>query len=587
MATQRRRSSRAALVACAPSLARIHERVFEALGLPAPADNAEYGKPGGGYLPAINLSGVKDRDYQSINMAARHYFSAEWLSKLDDGLSCKSKAVEAYNRFEEAESSCGRTNHAIRLWAKSPWWPTIQSAIQFANSVLGPFNWDEAAKSFGWGPGSTTRLTRRKADAAHKYSGNPHSTIGNAILGNTVIQWSPCWARTLAQLPEDEGVGYVKIVPGNRVVTVPKNYKTDRTIAIEPDMNIYVQLGLGNYIRKRLLRKGVNLNDQTTNQNLARVGSMYGGLATIDLSMASDMISRNLVELLIRPDWLSALGQSRSPYGVLPSGEKIFYQKFSSMGNGYTFELESLIFFSLAKAYDAHFGEGDGTVSVYGDDIILPCTHARGFMDLLEFVGFKPNDKKSHTRGHFRESCGKHYLFGCDITPFYVKRAPTGLLDLFKIHNQLWRYIDRGQFQWMTEDQVNKLRDVCRWLRGFAPAKWRRPTVVDGIGDGGFVGYLDEINPSRAPFGWDGYNFRSLISTPVIDSSHDGDGLLTKALASLERSSTLDLVRAALLGFEPSSDSVVFPIKGVRVRAGKVFVPTRILNELSTGLYAR
>jgi hypothetical protein len=493
-------------------------------------------------------------------------------------------------RFEEAESSCREANVRLKHWRKSPWSREIALAIQTASNTLGPFDWNEAAKYFRWGPGATTRLTRRKSDAAYKYSGNPHATIGNAVLANTVIRYSPVWAAQLELLTEEEGVGYVKIVPGNRIVTVPKNYKTDRTIAIEPDMNSYVQLGIGGVMRQRLLRKGVDLNDQRNNQRLAFAGSLNSALATIDLSMASDTISRLLVELFVRDDWLSALGQCRSPFGSLPSGEKVFYQKFSSMGNGYTFELETLIFWSLARAYTEIHGEKGDVVSAYGDDLVIMSKLAPGFMDLLRFMGFSPNDKKSHVTGGFRESCGKHYLFGYDVTPFYVKKAPKTLVDLFKIHNQIWRFIDRS-WAWLDDVQYERLKGVCSWLRGFAPAKWRRPTVVDGLGDGGFVGCFDEILPTRAPQGWDGYSFRSFLTIPVSDSSHDGSGLLVKALASLDLSREVRYLNGALplglerspdgvvVDFELDADSVVFPIKGTRTVAGRIFVSRQYLSK--------
>lgn len=137
---------------------------------------------------------------------------------------------------------------------------------------------------------------------------------------------------------------------GNKVTTVPKNSKTDRVIAIEPLMNMYVQKGIGGAIRHSLRSVGINLNDQTSNQRLAREGSLQGKLATVDLSSASDSVSLLLVEELLPPDWVAAIKLCRSPCGVLPDGSVINYQKVSSMGNGFTFELESLIFWAACSS---------------------------------------------------------------------------------------------------------------------------------------------------------------------------------------------------------------------------------------------
>jgi hypothetical protein len=384
----------------------------------------------------------------------------------------------------------------------------------------------------------------------------------------------------------------VKIVPGNRVVTVPKNYKTDRTIAIEPDMNIYVQKGIGGVIRNRLRAIGVNLDDQTKNQRLAKVGSISGRLATIDLSMASDCVSRSLVEKLIRSDWLKALGQCRSPFGVLPSGEKIFYQKFSSMGNGNTFELETLIFVSLAFAYARTHGEEVDRISVYGDDIIVPSTMADGFCGLLAECGFTPNSKKSYWTGPFRESCGKHYYSGYDITPFYVKEYDRGLLSLFKIHNQLWRYVDRCD--WMDPGRRRALSEVCRWLRNYAPAEWRKPLIVDGFGDGAFVGYFDEICPIKEPKskrGWDGYWFKTVLERPALDEDISHHGLLVKAVARIDRKPKRTYVYVASgengLSLLKDDEAVeVLPVKGKRYVVDKLFVSRSSLHRQCTGLFA-
>jgi hypothetical protein len=578
MANLRRRNFRVALVACAPPLARIHERVFQALGI---RESGQPGKPGGG---CVLLSERGDLETFGLK-----YLAEEWLSKLDDGKKSPQKQAATWERFALAESSCFKVNQYLkREWASSPWSQEIRLATKLVSKVLGRFDWDEAAKGFGWGPGATTRLTRRKSDAAHKYSGTPHATIGNAILANACIKHSPLWEREFGFQPghafpvveDTEGVGYVKIVDGNRITTVAKNYKTDRTIAIEPDMNMYVQRGIGSVMRNRLKRVGVDLDDQSRNQRLALVGSVANSLATIDLSMASDTVSRAVVELLVPPDWLEALGQCRSPFGVLPSGEKIFYQKFSSMGNGYTFELESVIFFCLALAVCRLSNEELTRVSVYGDDIVLPVGAAGRFEGLLSYLGFTPNLKKSFSDGPFRESCGKHYYAGFEVTPFYVKRAPKTLVDLFKIHNQLFRYLNRTR--WLDNEQRSALRKVCAWLRSYAPASWRRPSIVDNMGDGAFVGYFDEVTPSTCRHGWDGYRFRSMVALPTQEFI-DPPGLLLKSLVRMENirfARTLDGSNPTLLCSEPETVEV-FPVKEQRYVEDEIFVTRSLVHRQS------
>jgi hypothetical protein len=275
-------------------------------------------------------------------------------------------------------------------------------------------------------------------------------------------------------------------------------------------MNMFVQKGIGRMIRRRLKRVRVDLDDQRRNQVLAREGSITGSLATIDLSMASDTVSREIVNLLIPPDWLTALEQCRSPVGILPSGGVVNYQKFSSMGNGYTFELESLIFWGLCSAVSDLYNEKDRRVAVYGDDIVVPAAIAPAVLETLEVAGFRPNTKKTFMNGPFRESCGKHYFSGDDVSPFYVRRRIEGLSDLFLFHNNLTRWVARVNPLYLSD-----FRSVRDSARSCAFPSWRKPRIPDGIGDGAFIGSFTECLPQRAPHGLEGWRCRVLADVPI------------------------------------------------------------------------
>ena len=207
-----------------------------------------------------------------------------------------------------------------------------------------------------------------------------------------------------------------RVVPGNIFFTVPKNAETDRGACKEPDWNMFFQKGIGDYIRARLKRVGCDLDDQTLNQRLARAGSIDGSLATIDLSAASDSNSISLVERIVPFELYRVMDDLRSPVTMLPSGEYYTPNMFSSMGNGFTFELESLLFLSLTRAVTSLF-RIPGRISVYGDDIIAPTKCIPVLLDLLGYCGHRPNTDKTFHTGFFRESCGKHYFHGNDVTP--------------------------------------------------------------------------------------------------------------------------------------------------------------------------
>jgi hypothetical protein len=499
---------------------------------------------------------------------------AELLSKFDDGAVNPEKEATTWERFHEAEALCFETNQRLTALGFGPYQQALSLARKIADRILGPFDWDLAAKFFDFGPGATTRVPRRRADAAYKFSGNPETTIGCAILADAAIRHTPYWTSSISELPPEEGLGYCKIVPGNRIITVPKNYKTDRTIAIEPDMNMYVQKGIGAVMRQRLRLAGCNLDDQTRNQRLAQIGSLCGTLATIDLSMASDTVSRVLTSMMIREDWLLALEQVRSPFGVLPSGEKIFYQKFSSMGNDTTFPLESLIFYSLALAWCHIHGEEVSRVSVYGDDIILPSAVAESFSGLLSYCGFKVNSKKSYWAGPFRESCGKHYFQGHEISPFYVKTKVRHLTDLFLLHNNLQRWLWRS-WGLLSETEIQGVEKLLCTLRNLAPSDWRRQRLPDGYGDGAFVGVFDQLHLEPHPDGWEAWQIEVFLPLSEVEYV-DVPGLLPKAMRCLYRRP-----RRPLVGYVYSPDETefsVYPARETAARKVNIIVPQYALG---------
>lgn len=232
-----------------------------------------------------------------------------------------------------------------------------------------------------------------------------------------------------------------------RVVAVPKTLKTMRIICVEPSyMMVRQQSILGpltRYLEERAWFKSVRFSDQTVNQQLARIGSIDDSLATIDLSDASDLVSYDLVKRIfggVAPTFLDYLDSSRTSASVLPEGKTVTLRKFASMGSALCFPVEAMVFFTIvmyaitkqdsARLSRALLEEIAASVSVYGDDIIVPSKYAESVQNELEAYGLKVNRSKSFTHGFFKESCGGDYYKGYDITPVYVRRPFwTGLVN--------------------------------------------------------------------------------------------------------------------------------------------------------------
>jgi len=329
---------------------------------------------------------------------------------------------------------------------------------RMARDILGPLHDGVVIGSFTGGASTSRRRT--ESLPAHKF-------IGKADITGTAWPYIDVLHREVPWFKQYGLFSSFNEVKGNVLFTVPKKSDIDRCACKEPDINMFLQKGVGNHIRRRLKRFGINLNDQSRNRSLAKLGSVDSSLATIDLSSASDSLTVETVRAILPQEWFLYLDDIRSHY-MLIDGEEHHNEMFSSMGNGFTFELESLIFFVLARAV-SYFEGISGIISVYGDDIIVPS----GAYDMTEWVlrefGFTVNPSKSFSTGFFRESCGGHYHTGEDVTPFYLKKAATHLTDVIRVANQLRLWSMTGPFrryQFNTYQTWKALADMvpeCFW----------------------------------------------------------------------------------------------------------------------------
>jgi len=233
----------------------------------------------------------------------------------------------------------------------------------------------------------------------------------------------------------------VTVIYGSKLTTVPKNEDTVRTIAIEPSGNMCMQLAAGNYLEGVLSMIGLDITrQQPKNKLLAQRGSIDGSLCTIDLKSASDMISISLVRALLPKAWFNLLMKIRSPI-MLVRGELVELNMISTMGNGFTFPLMTLLLSSLIYAMRCKRGGPNlyidwSSTAVFGDDIIVPTKEYTDLVAILTSAGLVVNHDKSYHEGPFRESCGGDYMNGVDITPFYVKNLRNDP-EIYVVINQL------------------------------------------------------------------------------------------------------------------------------------------------------
>ena len=246
-----------------------------------------------------------------------------------------------------------------------------------------------------------------------------------------------------------------------RVISVPKTLKTPRIIAIEPTAMQYAQQAVSSFLYERLPSEThgmIGFHDQEVNNRMAMESSITGRHVTLDLSDASDLVSNQLVRRMVSP-WPSlqeALDATRSRKADVPGHGVTRLAKFASMGSALCFPVEAMVFLTCCflgieescgfRLTEKHIQGFSGDVRIFGDDIIVPKDHAVSVIAALEHFGAIVNRHKSFVNGKFRESCGKEYYDGCDVSITRIRQMPptspkdaTGAISWTAARNLLYK----------------------------------------------------------------------------------------------------------------------------------------------------
>lgn len=397
------------------------------------------------HLPAIHMAGLRQLEACVSKLPA---FGA---------VSEASRRANATKRFLASERSCARANRRIRHYARYP--DRLSGVLRevFDETklllwrMLGDLPDFTDFEHCGYGPGLTYGQQRDQRNLYYKISGDQTVTprcrkFALEVLSKLYPRWMQHLAVSGKTLTE---------VWGNRITFVPKSSETHRTIAIEPSLNVLLQNGIDRVIRRRAQQWGLRLNDQDYSINRMRTGFAEGAVATIDLSSASDSVCIEALRWLLPPEWFDLVDTVRSEFYTLDKGETFSrYEKFSSMGNGTTFPLESVLFFALARVCTRRAGELEHTVRVYGDDIVCHPRAAALLIEALRFLGFRTNTDKTFVFGRFRECCGTDIYDGIDIRPVYIRSLPKQPDEVANLYNRL--VSNRFGFRFVT---------ACEYLR--------------------------------------------------------------------------------------------------------------------------
>jgi len=345
----------------------------------------------------------------------------------------------------------------------------LELARSYVAYILGPYDDEEHRRLCRFGRKASVGIPTRKACLAERWqvpltgSEGQISWFDSEMSQDCEVQ--KYWAKQFGKLPLTERSPYLE-TDFLTLTLVPKTFKSLRCIMPNTTIGSYMSFGLGEMIRKRLRRKGYDISTlQVRHRYLAQLASSHTLWTTADLSSASDSITDALVKRLFPTDWYNILNQSRIGKVRLPDGSYTESLTFCTMGVGYTFPLQTLVFLSLLKAIQAvYYDRRDKRViSVYGDDLIYASRMHSYVAAHFQRFGFVINLDKTFHEGHFRESCGGDYYHGVDVRPFQPRNGSVTMGP--KTHEAMLYKIINGLLARWSEHEVGRtLRFLCRRL---------------------------------------------------------------------------------------------------------------------------
>jgi len=388
--------------------------------------------------------------YQIASIFKRYRFEVDTYSDSD----LENKAIKSFLDTQDRVSvvdlsSVSAFSHVV-----------LDRAATYIQSVLGMYSDEEHRRLCRFGRRASVGIPAAQACEAARWelpiSGSPEQISWFDAEMRNVDSVQEYW---IEQLDSDPLRSVYKETSSLKLTLVPKTFKSLRTIMPNTTIGSYMSFGLGEMMRKRLKRAGYNIATlQERHKVLARRASVHGLHVTADLSSASDSITDALVERIFPSDWYSVLKASRISSVVLPNGDCIESKTFCTMGIGYTFPLQTLVFLALIKAIESIlFHRLDRrTISVYGDDLIYANRMHKQVVSVFGELGFVINIEKTFDEGHFRESCGGDYYHGVDVRPFQPRNGAS-VVGKRTYEAMLYKYINGLLMRWSEHEIGNTL----------------------------------------------------------------------------------------------------------------------------------
>lgn len=409
--------------------------------------------------------------YQMNNVFKRYRFENDLLSSDELEEAAEMQFFDNQCRLADLDlASLPAYCRHVLLWARG-----------FCQDILGEYDLEEHLALSRFGKKASVGIPMRKAVEAERYEWPITGSVEHITWFSRVALQEDDQAREYVFSRSDGETPIFKVVDTLALTFVPKTFKSLRSIMPNTTIGTFYSDGLGKVIAKRLKAAGYDIARlQERHGKLARLASITGDLVTADQSLASDNITLDLVKAIVPDRWFEALNLGRIGKVKLPSGIVVHSTTFCTMGIGFTFPLQTLVFLSLLLAIDEVYLHGRAReVSVYGDDLIYDVRMHPFVLTIFDRLGLKVNADKTFAEGPFRESCGSDYYSGVDVRPFLPKNERGSLVDRKNYELLLYGYYNGLKRRWDTVECpltfTYLLDELDQVSRGICRVPWNYP----------------------------------------------------------------------------------------------------------------
>jgi hypothetical protein len=344
----------------------------------------------------------------------------------------RAEVQKTYDKFLQTNRRCKQMFSAKYRWDSEISYPgeTLLSWVREELAMLFDASaWDFSPLDRSFSAGSNSDAGR---DYAAKWVEVTKYFPGYKALRDCALPVEETW------LPIPENVP--------TLMAVPKTMTSKRIIAPENVLSSWNSSSVLEGLRRMNIRTGassyINEEDQTINRDHARVGSLTGEWATIDMSSASDSISKTVFFDCL-PSAFSYVYRCLTSHWcrlrVDGVDTKVRLHSLLTSGNRCTWLTEAMWFVALGRVGTWLAGGSPESVFAYGDDLIVPSGAYETVCEVLEALGHTVNRRKSYGSGCFRESCGGWYFQGVDVTPTFWPRRVVLQRDCLEVLCHLQR----------------------------------------------------------------------------------------------------------------------------------------------------